>query len=336
MTVHKGITPPYTITPPIVDLVAQIGEAIGGMNETAVQGDLRLRRINRIRSIQGSLAIEGNRLSEDEISTILDGKLVIAPPREIQEARNAIQAYDQFSGMDPSSEDDLLRAHALLMAALIDAPGRYRNRGVGVVGGGEVHHIAPQANRVPMLMSNLLSWLKNCNDHALITSSVFHYEFEFIHPFEDGNGRMGRLWQTLILTRWKPSFSVVPVESLVYARQQVYYEAIRASSAQGESSPFIEFMLRAILEALLDVGSTDQESDYLTDQVNRLIGELRSGPKSSLTLMAALGLSHRPTFRNNYVRPALDAGLIEMTNPQVPTARNQKYRLTARGRMACS
>lgn len=332
MTVHKGTTPPYTITPAILNLVARIDETIGGMDEAAVQADIRLRRINRIRSIHGSLAIEGNTLSEDEITTIVEGQRVIAPAREIREARNAIDVYDQYQLWNPESQDDLLKAHELLMVHLIETAGRYRNRGVGVIGGGEVHHVAPHANRVPMLMSNLLSWLKDSEGHPLITSSVFHYEFEFIHPFEDGNGRMGRLWQTLILTRWKSIFSLAPVESLVYARQRAYYEAIRASTARVDSAPFIEFMLQAILEAVLEIASTDQESDHLTDQVIRLLGELRNGPSGASKLMAALGLSHRPTFRKNYIRPALDAGLIEMTNPQVPTARNQKYRLTARGR----
>ena len=276
MTVHKGTTPPYTITPAILNLVARIGETIGGMDEAAVQADFRLRRINRIRSIHGSLAIEGNTLSEDEITTILEGQRVIASAREIREARNAIDVYDQYQLWNPESQDDLLKAYELLMVHLIETPGRYRNRGVGVIGGGEVHHVAPQANRVPMLMSNLLSWLKDSEGHPLITSSVFHYEFEFIHPFEDGNGRMGRLWQTLILTRWKSIFSLASVESLVYARQQAYYEAIRASTARVDSAPFIEFMLQAILEAVLEIASTDQESDHLTDQVIRLLGELRN------------------------------------------------------------
>ena len=181
-------------------------------------------------------------------------------------------------------------------------------------------------------MDNLLSWLDNSGEHPLIASSVFHYEFEFIHPFEDGNGRMGRLWQTLILTRWNPLFADVPVESLIHARQSEYYEAIRASSAKGESTLFIIFMLGAILEAVRDCHTTDQESDQVTDQVARLLAELRDGPKSVAELMAALGRSHRPTFRNNYIRPALEAGLVKMTRPESPTARNQKYRLTASGR----
>ena len=326
--------PPYTITSHILALAERIGEAIGRAEEAAVSTDLRLRRINRIRTIHGSLAIEGNTLSEEQVSTILDGKPVGAPLREIQEARNAIKAYEQYPQWEPASETDLLSAHEVLMTALVDAPGHYRRGGVAVTGAGEVHHIGPPADRVPRLMSDLLAWLGSTGEHPLIASSVFHYEFEFIHPFEDGNGRMGRLWQTLILTRWKPLFADVPVESLIHARQGEYYEAIRASSAKGESTPFIAFMLEIILEAIRDTRTSDQVGDQVSDQVARLLAALQGGARSATELMASLKLSHRPTFRNNYIRPALSAGLVEMTRPESPTARNQRYRLTAHGRAA--
>ena len=249
---------------------------------------------------------------------------MVAPLREIQEVRNAIKAYVQFPRWNPAGETDLLSAHEMLMAGLLDAPGHYRRGGVAVTGAAEVQHIGPPASRVPRLMSSLLSWLGGMGKHPLIASTVFHYEFEFIHPFEDGNGRMGRLWQTLILTRWKPLFADVPVESLIHARQNEYYDAIQESSAKGESTPFIVFMLEAILEAVRDFSTTDQ----VTDQVERLLVGLRDGPKTATAFMAALGLSHRPTFRNNYIRPARSAGLVELTLPESPTASNQKYRLT--------
>ena len=322
--------PPYTITSNILGLAERIGEAIGRAEESAVSTDLRLRRINRIRTIRGSLAIEGNTLSEEQISTILDGKPVVAPLREIQEARNAITAYEQYPRWDPASETDLLNAHKVLMAALLDAPGHYRRGGgVAVTGAGEVHHIGPPAGRVPHLMSDLLSWLGSTTEHPLIASSVFHYEFEFIHPFEDGNGRMGRLWQTLILTRWKPLFADVPVESLIHARQSEYYDAIRASSARGESTPFIAFMLDTILAAIL----TPQETLQVTPQVGRLLSVL-DGEMSRQDILHALGLSDRKSLRQRYLLPALQHGYVEMTRPDAPNARNQKYRLTSRGRRA--
>lgn len=244
--VQVNEAPPYRITPEIVSLVERIGEGIGRAEAAGVAQDLRLRRINRIRTIQGSLAIEGNTLSERQVATLLDGKPVVAPLREIQEVRNAIKAYDRYEGWTPDRQTDLLSAHSVLMAGLLDAPGRYR-RGEVMVGGAEgVQHIGPPAARVPELMANLLQWVGSTEEHPLISSAVFHYEFEFIHPFEDGNGRMGRLWQTLILTRWRDLFAHLPVESMVHAHQSAYYDAIRQSSAMGESTTFIAFMLEVI------------------------------------------------------------------------------------------
>jgi Fic family protein len=243
--------PPHSVTPAILCLVADISEAIGRLSiQAETTRTLRLRRINRIRTIQGSLAIEGNTLSEAQITAILDGKRIIAPPREIQEARNAIAAYDRFEQRQPHSEDELLEAHRILMAGLLDEAGAYRRGGVGVMAGGEVIHMAPPANRVPTLMNNLLHWLHTTDHHPLIASSVFHYEFEFTHPFADGNGRMGRLWQTLILTRWNPLFAHVPIESLVHEHQAEYYQALQRSTEETDSAPFIEFMLRMILDAV--------------------------------------------------------------------------------------
>ena len=319
--------PPYSITSDILALAEEIGEAIG--RATAASTDLRLRRINRIRTIRGSLAIEGNTLTEAQIATILDGKPVIAPLREVQEVRNAIRAYDEYRRWNPADEAHLLRAHELLMAGLLDVPGHYRRGPVAVMGRGEVQHLGPPAGRVPDLMANLLTWLAQSSEHPLVASSVFHYEFEFIHPFEDGNGRLGRLWQTLILSRWNPLFADVPVESLIHARQSEYYDAIRASSARGEGTPFIEYMLAIILAAL----STPQETPRVTPQVKRLLSVLE-GEMSRQEILRALGLSDRKSLRQRYLSPALEHGYVEMTRPHTPNARNQKYRLTARGRTA--
>ncbi len=318
--------PPYATNPSISTLSIRIGEALGRAQALAEGENLHLRRINRIRTIQGSLAIEGNTLSEGQIATILEGKQVIAPPREIREARNALAAYDMFPQWDPASEADLLAAHETLMTGLLDLPGHYRRAGAVVAGGGVVHHIAPPADRVSGAMANLLSWLGGTDEHPLIASSVFHYEFEFIHPFEDGNGRLGRLWQTLILTRWNPLFDCIPVESMVHARQGDYYTAIQESSARGESTPFIVFMLEAILETL----STPQETLQQTPQVRRLLSVLGE-EKSAREVLQALGLNDRKSFRQRYLLPALEQGYVEMTNPTSPRARNQRYRLTRRG-----
>ena len=311
--------------------IEEIGEAIGRAEAAGFAQDLRLRRANRVRSVQGTLAIEGNRLSQDQVASILDGKPVAAPPREVQEARNAINAYDRLEQWRPHCQTDLLDAHRVLMTALLDAPGHYRQGKVVVAGREGVQHIAPPAPRVPQLMAELLAWLKGTEEHSLLASSVFHYEFEFIHPFEDGNGRMGRLWQTLILARWRPLFAHIPVESLILARQADYYHAIRRSSAEGESTAFIEFMLEVIVKALPNSRASDQEDDQVSDQVAQLLRALQNGPKTATELMAGLGLKHRPSFRKNHLQPALSAGLVEMTHPESPTAKTQRYRLTPKG-----
>jgi cell filamentation protein, protein adenylyltransferase len=243
--------PPYKITPAILTSIEQIGEALGKLFITMDTQDLRLRRINRICTLHGSLAIEGNTLSQEQISTILDGKPVIAPPREIQEVRNAIKVYDEYPNWDPANEADLLKAHEIMTTGLLDVPGQYRTTGVGVMGPADVIHVAPPAKRVPKLMADLLGWLKNTDEHPLIKSCVFHYEFEFIHPFADGNGRLGRLWQTLILTKWNSIFANIPVESMIYAYQSDYYDAIARSSKDGQSTVFIEFMLKMIWESIM-------------------------------------------------------------------------------------
>jgi Fic family protein len=323
--------PPCTITPAIERLLGEICEIIGRLSAPAQGDDLRLRRINRIRTIQGSLAIEGNTLSEEQITAIMDGRRVIAPPREIQEVRNAIAVYDRLEEWDPYKESDLHSAHEIMMRGLMDFPGQYRTGGVGVMGRKEVIHVAPPAGRVPILMCDLFDWLNRTERHPLVVSSVFHYEFEFIHPFADGNGRMGRLWQTLILARWNPVFAITPVESMVHVRQQGYYEAIGQSTKMGDSAPFVEFMLKAIREVIEHIAG-DQVIDQVTDQVKRLLRFMDEAFMSAAEMMAGLALSHRPTFRKNYLRPALDAGLLEMKYPENPQHPRQRYRLTAKGR----
>lgn len=316
------------ITPGIVASVAEIAERLGRSAVAAESaGALRLRRVNRIRTIHGSLAIEGNTLSEQQISAILEGKPVIAPPREIQEVRNALLAYEHFPSWNPASEEDLFAAHAVLMTGLVERPGAYRHGGVGVMSGNQVVHMAPPADRVAILIRDLLAWLSRAEVHPLIASCVFHYELEFIHPFEDGNGRMGRLWQTLILSRWNPVFADLPVESIIHAHQQDYYRALADSNDKGASTLFVELMLGVIREALMSA-STEQ----VTEQVRNLLARMGEGDYSAKALMALVGLLHRPTFLYDYLHPAVAGGWLELTRPETPKSSKQGYRLTASGR----
>lgn len=246
--------PPFTITNDVLTLVADISERLGQLKQWYEQErDLRLRRINRIRTVAGSLAIEGNTLTEAQITALLDGKLVIAPPRDIQEAKNALEAYEQMPHWHAKQEADLLAAHKTLMLGLIDSAGMYRSGGVGVFANQQVLHMAPPANQVPRLMADLFQWLQTTPTHPLVASSVFHFEFEFIHPFADGNGRMGRLWQTLILSKWHPLFANLPVESLVHQHQAAYYQALQDSTDLTDCAPFIIFILTMIRNALTSI-----------------------------------------------------------------------------------
>jgi len=322
--------PPFTRNE-IVSLLAEISEAAGRLAVLSDQAsELRLRRVNRIRSVTGSLAIEGNTLSEEQVTAILDGKRVFAPPREIQEAHNALIAYEQMADWQPSQEADLLSAHQQLMRGLIDSAGAYRQGGVGIMKGDTVLHMAPPANQVPRLMRQLFEWLANTDAHPLIASSVFHYEFEFIHPFADGNGRIGRLWQTLLLSQWQPLFASLPVESLVHRHQQAYYLAINQSTVQTDSAPFILFMLKMVRDAL-EAAATPEVTPGVTPEVERLLAVI-AGEMSSQQLMAAMGLKDEKHFRQHYRQPALAAGVIEMTQPSTPRSSRQRYRLTSLGR----
>jgi Fic family protein len=321
--------PPFNVTPQILRLTADISEQVGrlsAMPNAAI--DLRLRRLNHIRTIQGSLAIEGNTLSTEQITAILDGKRVTASQREIQEVKSAVTAYNKLNKWNPNSEKDLLKAHGLMMNNLIEEAGRYRGGGVGIVSGSQVIHLAPPAARVPELMGNLMSWLKAAEHHPLIAASVFHYEFEFIHPFSDGNGRIGRLWNTAILYRWNPIFACIPVESLMYAHQPEYYNAIQQSTKNTDSSAFIEYMLQRIKEAIDEVPqvppATLQVTPQVTPQVKKLL-EVLTGEMSRAELQNALGLKDAKSFRERYLIPAIENGLIEMTQPDKPNSRFQKY-----------
>lgn len=265
----KNKKPPFEITYKIIDYVAEIAELMGKLSSTnQLSGNPTLRRTNRIRTIHGSLAIEQNTLSLEQVTAVLNGKQVLAPPKDIAEVKNAYEIYERLDELNPYSVDDLLTAHGIMTRGLVDESGIFRTRPVGVVDqGGHVLHFGTLPQYVPDLVMELLDWVKNSDVHMLIRSCVFHYEFELIHPFADGNGRVGRLWHTLLLSKWNPAFAWLPVESMIHDRQQEYYAAINASNDAGESTVFIEFMLSAIKASLIDaIIASDEMSDGPMDK----------------------------------------------------------------------
>lgn len=388
---EETYNPPYTITNKIVDLIAGISELIGHITVTSgLNNNPKLRRANRIKTIQASLAIENNTLTVEQITALLNGKRILGTPAEIKEVKNAYEVYEQLLTFNPYSVSDLLKAHGILMADLVKNAGYFRTGGVGVFKGRQVVHMAPPAEFVPEHIGNLINWYQKSTAHPLIKSAVFHYEFEFIHPFADGNGRMGRLWHTLLLAEWKEILAWIPVETLVKERQEEYYDALGKADKEADSTVFVEFMLTALKDALKEIPPTDQDSDpesdqesdqdsvldseqvcdqvkdkesdqdnrksielgekerkiiekaskeavailrnlfseTTTDKVNKLLYVLSDETLSASELMARLHLKHRPTFRKNYLKPALAKGLIEMTVPDKPNSKNQKYRKT--------
>jgi Fic family protein len=326
--------PPFTLTPRIVTLVAEVSERMGRCSAEGREAvSPRLRRENRIRTIQASLAIENNTLSIEQVTAILEGKRVLGTPREIQEVRNAIACYDRFGDWKTTSTCDFLAAHGIMMRALVDEAGIYRRGGVGIYRGDKLVHMAPPADRVEHLVRDLFRWAETTDHHPLVASSILHYEIEFIHPFADGNGRMGRLWQSLALASWHADLAYLPVESLISERQADYYTALGEADRRADASPFAEFMLIAIRDALDSLFASDQVTVQVTDQVKSLIQCLSGSEEVAATeLMQRLGLKHRQSFRTNYLQPALASGWLEMTNPASPRSPVQRYRLTALGR----
>lgn len=324
----ENYTPPYTITENILNLVAKIMESVGKVHSINNLSLLpRLRRVNRVKSIQSSLAIENNTLSLQQVTDVLNGKRVLGPKDDIIAVKNANLAYKELENIDPYSISDLLKTHGIMMQGLVPEAGKIRTSQVGVVNSlGKVVHLAPSHDMVPSLLSDLFNWLKSSETNILIKSCVFHYEFEFIHPFLDGNGRMGRLWQTAILAHWQPIFEWLPVESIIKDNQDEYYKAITLSTSNGESSVFIEFMLGAIYKAMQGLISDTAEHElHITNQINRLMSVLEDYPQSATELMQKLNLKSRNGFRINYLQPAIDAGLVKLTEPDKPTSKNQRY-----------
>ena len=292
-------SPPFRMTDEITGLVIEIGELVGAVSvDAGLSPDPRLRRETRIRTIYSSLAIEQNTLSLDQVTDVIDGKRVLGPPKDIREVKNAYEAYERMELFDPCSMDDLLAVHRLMMQDLVSEAGRFRAGNVGVFREGQLIHAGTPAAYVPEVMAQLFAWLRESGLHPLIKSCVFHYEFEFIHPFADGNGRTGRFWQSLILQRWKPIFAWLPVETLIRERQEEYYAALNAANSQGESTACVAFMLSVIRNALeelrqnqrLHVVNNGAENVVDQREQNRrsLLAIVKQRPKSSAREIALL------------------------------------------------
>ena len=309
-------TPPFEITSKIIDLISNISEKIGEINYLQDNPyHIQLRKENRIKTIHSSLAIENNSLSLTQITAIIDGKKVLGNPNEIQEVKNSIQAYDLLLSLNPYKEKDLLKAHKLMMQDLVERNGKYRTDGVGIFDGEKVVHMAPQADRVPELMGDLFEWLKTSDAHPLIKSCVFHYEFEFIHPFQDGNGRMGRLWQTVILKNWKEVFAWLPVETLIKENQKEYYKVLGTSDSEANSTKFIEFMLSLILNTIEEIILTEKKvtkkvTIKVTINQQKIIDAIKSNPYITQEELAdIIGITKKSITAN--MKKLQDGGLIK-------------------------
>jgi len=307
--------PPFEITSKIIELISNISEKIGEI--TSIQNSsyhIQLRKENRIKTIHSSLAIENNSLSLEQITAIIDGKRILGNPNEIKEVKNSVQAYDLLLSLNPYSEKDLLKAHKLMMQDLVDRNGKYRTDGVGIFDGEKVVHLAPPAKRVPELMFDLFEWLKTSDVHPLIKSCVFHYEFEFIHPFQDGNGRMGRLWQTAILKEWKEVFAWLPVETLIKENQKEYYKVLAVSDSVANSTKFIEFMLSIILNTINEIIETERKVTVkvtlkVTVNQQKIIDAIKSNPKVTQEELAEIvGITRKSVISN--MKKLQENGLI--------------------------
>lgn len=323
--------PPYSISDKMLTLVSSISEKVGRIEiSKEIEAKLHLRKNNKIHSIYSSLKIEANSLSLTEVRDVINGQLVIGNQKEIQEVKNAYAAYEKIAYVDPSSMADLKKIHKIMTDRIINESGEFRTGAEGVFSGEKCIFIAPPANMVNDLMRDLLSWVKKNQDkiHPLIMSAVFHYEFVFIHPFADGNGRMARLWHTIFLYRWRKVFEYIPLENQIEKFQEDYYEAIAQCHVNGNSNVFIEFMLERIDEVLEEVIVQVKKSKggETSEYVNRLLSCMEYDvPYTSKEILRLLGLKSKETLRKNYLNPAIEAGLVGMTLPDKPNSKNQRY-----------
>ena len=322
--------PPFEITNEILGYVSSVSEKIGRITATK-NFEIRphLRKNNRIRSIHSSLKIEANSLSLGEVRDVINGKIVLGKRSEIQEVKNAYAAYEKFSEINPYDIEDLKKFHGIMTKYLVEESGSFRRGEEGVFNGNQCIFMAPPARLVSKLMDDLFCWMNEAKErvHPLILSSVFHYEFVFIHPFSDGNGRMARLWHTAILAAWKPAFEYIPIEDQIEKFQDEYYEAITKCHVDGASTVFIAFMLSQI-DKILDevIVQMNESNEQLSEYVKRLLEVMEYDiPYTSKSLMEKLELKSKEGFRRNYLRPAIKLNLISMTIPDKPNSKNQRY-----------
>lgn len=323
-------TPPYQITDKTLSLVAVISEKIGRITERSnLDAKPHLRKNNKIKSIHSSLAIEANSLTLGDVKDVINGRLVLGTEKEIQEVKNAYAAYDEVSSIDVYNINELKRLHGIMTKYVADVSGEFRHGEEGVFNGDKCIFMAPPAKFVPGQMEDLFSWMKESRGkvHPLILSSVFHYEFVFIHPFTDGNGRMARLWHTAILTKWQPIFEFIPIESQIEKFQNGYYDAIAECHTNGNSTAFIEFILEQINVILDEVSVTvTAPGNNVSEYVNKLLSVMEYDTLyTSNEILSLLRLKSKETLRKNYLTPAIRDNLIIMTEPDKPNSRNQRY-----------
>lgn len=326
----SNYVPPYTISNRMLKLVASISEKVGKINShRELESKPHLRRNNRIKSIHSSLKIEANSLSLSEVRNVIDGHLVLGDQKEIQEVKNAYAAYEEIEKIKPYSIPDLKRIHGIMTYLTIAESGVFRKGDEGVFSGDKCIFIAPPPHMVPELMKELFDWMKKNKStvHPLILSAIFHYEFVFIHPFSDGNGRMARLWHTTLLYNWRSVFEYIPLESQIEKFQEEYYNVIAKCHVNGNSDLFIEFMLEQIDKILDDVTMQIDRSDAETSEyVKKMLSVMEYDiPYTALSIMDTLGLKSRETFRRNYMNPAIKLGFVQMTIPDKPNSKNQRY-----------
>ena len=322
--------PPFEISNEMLNLVSSIMEKIGKLSNYAYLDKMPiLRRNNRIKSIHSSLAIEANSLSLGQVKDIINGKLVLGPQKEVQEVQNAYKAYEEIENYNPYSLDDLKKAHVFLTYLTLNDSGKFRKGEEGVFDGDKCIFMAPPAERIPLLMNNLFDWMNENKDviHPLILSSIFHYEFVFIHPFSDGNGRTVRLWQTVILSKYKDFFEYLPIESQIFKYQDEYYKVINECNLKGNSNKFILFMLHMINEVLEEIMNVSQEMIISSNiYIKKLLDVMEYDvPMSANEIMDKLGIKSKETLRGNYLEPAINEGLVKLTIPDKPTSKNQMY-----------